>query len=108
MGGCAAEHIVHGSALAPPAVVSGKRPSTSCIVAALHSAEQSHALQQCSQLVIATRPRGFDYSTLQSFRNLRVDGMLVPPSILKDLDLLLMPKTGVVSFDFVSFWVCHS
>lgn len=51
------------------------------------------------------RPRAFDHTTLQSFRNLRIDGLPVPAGALKDVDLLLMPKAGVASFDFVSFWV---
>lgn len=64
------------------------------------------AAEQRTQAVAAARPRGFDRCTLQSLRNVRVDGRRVPPEALTMLDRIVMPQGGVVTFDFVSFAVC--
>jgi hypothetical protein len=71
----------------------------------LHHLQLMAVQQKRSGLLASVTPRGFSALAVQPWRNVAVNGMAIPPEALPDLSRVTLPRSGVVTLDYVSYRV---
>ena len=64
--------------------------------------------QHRSGLLSSLLPKGCSPLAVQPWRNVTVNGLRIPADNLPDLGRISLPSTGVITLDFVMYWVRQS